>query len=439
MNNILDFGAVSDGKTVCTKAIQAAVDACANAGGGTVIVPAGTFVTGTIWLKSHVELHLEMGALLEASLDLDDFCTDDSYVQNTKSVREQWNGAHLIVAVEQDDVALTGPGTIDGNAEFFFEDPFPPMPRHWLGWFDGIRHARDKERLRPGQMVVFCECTNVRIANLNLRNSTCWTVFLHGCTDVIVTGLNIKNRNINANTDGIDIDCCDSVTVSDCVIHTGDDAITLRGNPSKLKDKTRVCQNITVTNCVLDCAVCGFRIGVGQGTIRHAAISNLTMKRVCTAFLFQSAYTAPSTGPDISDIAISNIQMHCVAFPVRIVSGAPTATSQIKNINIDGMYGRCHGACQFIGSELTQPKHIMLRNVDLFVEASPVKLSDPSEYPSELFKFDHVKDVTLDNVRVTWEDDAEPTWKCTVSKQDCDVDIRSNCVLPEPHADNASH
>ena len=430
--NILDFGAVADGKSICTKAIQAAIDACESNGGGTVVIPAGTFVSGTIWLKSHVELHLEMGAVLRGSPNLDDYCTVASYPQNGMCIAEQWNGAHLIVALEQDDVALTGPGTIDGNGKAFFEEEVPKTPLHCFSWFNGIRRARDKERLRPGQMIVFCECTNVRVDNLNLRDSTCWTVFLHGCTDVIVTRLNIRNPNVNVNTDGIDIDCCDGVTVSDCIIHTGDDAITLRGSSARLKDKTRVCQNISITNCVLECTVCGVRIGVGQGTIRHAAISNITMRRVCDGFLFQSAYQEPSTGTEISDIAISNIQMHCVAYPVRVVSGAPSATSQIKNINIDGIYGRCHGSFKFKGSKLTQPRHITLRNVNMFVEASPVKLADPADYPSELFLFDHVDDVTLDNVRINWEEDAEPTWKCCVSIKDANVDIRQNCKLPEP-------
>ena len=434
--NILDFGAIPDGKTICTKAIQSAIDKCAVQGGGTVTVPSGLFITGTIWLKSHVELHLEMGALLKGSPNLDDYCNVESYPQNGKCDVEQWNGAHLLVAVEQEDVALSGPGTIDGNGEWFFEDEIAPP--HGFVWFEGFRLARDKQRLRPGQMLVFCECSNVRVSNLTLRNSTCWTLFLHGCVDVIVTGLNIRNPKVNGNTDGIDIDCCDGVTVSDCIIHTGDDAITLRGNPKRLKDNSRACQNITITNCVLDCAVCGFRIGVGDGIIRHAAISNITMKRVSRGFLFQSAYWEPSTGTTISDIAISNIQMHSVSSPIYVTSGAPSATAQIEDIRINGLYGHCHADCQFTGSDKMQPRRITLSNVDLTVEASPVKLASPYKYPANLFVFRQVKDVTLDNVRITWADDAEKAWQQTKYVKDSDVTIRDNCSLPEPPARTAS-
>ena len=429
--NILDFGAIADGQTVNTEAIQAAIDACASVGGGVVTVPAGVFVSGTIWLKSHVELHLEMGALLKASTNLADYCTVESYEQNSLSKIEQWNGAHLIVALEQEDVALTGPGTINGGGAFFFEDEGRKASGHSFAWADGFKLARDKQNLRPGQMIVFCECDNVRVANLTLRDSTCWTLFLHGCTEVIVTGLNIRNPSMNANTDGIDIDCCDCVTVSDCIIHTGDDAITVRGNPRKLKNK-RVCENIAITNCVLYCAVSGFRIGVGDGEIRHVAISNITLKRAAYGILIQAAYTEPSKGTDISDLSISNLQMNSVAFPVRILSGAPSSTATIRDIRIDGLHGQCYAACEMKSGEKAVLRNITLRNVDLTVVPSPVKLLAPEDYPQTLFLFKRVKDVTLESVRVAWSEGADPTWKQVICQEDSTVDLLPSCVIPEP-------
>ena len=372
-----------------------------------------------------------MGALLKASTDLADYCTADSYEQNSFSQMEQWNGAHLIVALEQEDVALTGPGTINGSGEAFFEDEVHHTEGHSFAWIEGYRLARDKQNLRPGQMIVFCECDNVRVADLTLRDSTCWTLFLHGCTDVIVTGLNIRNPSLNANTDGIDIDCCDGVTVSDCIIHTGDDAITLRGNPRKLKNK-RACENISITNCVLDCVVSGFRIGVGNGEIRHVAISNIVMKHVAYGILVQSAYQEPSKGTDISDLTISNIQLHCSAYPVRILSGAPSSTATIRDIHIDGVHGRCCASCQFVRGEKAVMRDISLRNFDLTVVASPWKLAKPEDYPPDMFQFRRVKNITLENVRISWDDGAEPTWRSAVRQEDSTVDFRPGCSIPEP-------
>ena len=107
MINILTYNAVPDGKTLNTEIIQQAIDDLASRGGGTVVVPSGVYVTGTIWLKNNVELHLEMGAVLKGSTDLADYCTADDFQQNAFSTVEQWNGAHLIAA-EVNNVAITG-------------------------------------------------------------------------------------------------------------------------------------------------------------------------------------------------------------------------------------------------------------------------------------------------------------------------------------------
>ena len=108
MYNVLDFGAKEN--VLATKSIQAAIDACSAEGGGRVIIPSGTYVCGTIWLKSNVELHLEMGAVLKASSDMDDYNDEDAYPQNYGVPVENWRGTHLIIALEAHNVAITGNG-----------------------------------------------------------------------------------------------------------------------------------------------------------------------------------------------------------------------------------------------------------------------------------------------------------------------------------------
>ena len=117
--SILDFGAVGDGKTLCSDSINKAIEHCSKTG-GRVTVPAGTYLTGTVWLKSGVELHLEQGAVILGSPDFADYCEDDAYPQNFGVADEEWTGGHLLVAVGCHDVAITGLGTIDGNSESFF-------------------------------------------------------------------------------------------------------------------------------------------------------------------------------------------------------------------------------------------------------------------------------------------------------------------------------
>lgn len=430
MINILTYNAVPDGKTLNTEIIQQAIDDLASRGGGTVVVPSGVYVTGTIWLRNNVELHLEMGAVLKGSTDLADYCTADDFQQNAFSTVEQWNGAHLIVGLEVNNVAITGPGTIDGSAPDFFEEELAPF-RPRFTWAKGLRLAKDKVNLRPGQMCAFYESSNIRIENLSLRNSCCWTIFLHGCNNAFISGIKIDNNPDNANTDGIDIDCCDSVIVSNCIINTGDDAITLRGNPKRLKDNTKICQNIAITNCVLDCSVCAFRIGVGDGTITNAIISNICIRHAATGFLFQSAYWKPSTGTNISNISISNIQAQDLAYPIRITSGAESATAQIKNITITDFQADCYAHCDFSGSEITQPRNITIRNCHFNIVKSPIKLLDPEEYPKAFLSIKRVDNIRFDNVTVNWDQSAEPTWKTVLHKDDSPV-VFKDCILPEP-------
>ena len=422
MFTITDFGAIGDGKTVNTAAIQKALDSCAAAGGGTVIVPAGVFVTGTIWLRSHVELHIESGGVLLGSPNLDDYCADDAFPQDRICKPEQWNGAHLVLGVEIEDATISGPGTIDGNASAFFDDD-NIIVHSTSAWSFGFILAKDKKRLRPGQMIYFCESQSIRVQNLNLRNSTCWSLLFHGCADVIATGLDINNAINHANTDGIDIDCCQRVVVSDCIICTGDDAITLRGSYAHLKNEKLPCEDIAITNCVLDTSVCAFRIGVGNGTIRHATISNINIRRAHSGFLIQSGYWEPSTGVAISDISIDNIHAHFVYNPVSIVAGVKTTTAQIEDIFISNFNGICHGSIIIKGNDNTRPRHIVMRGLDFKVIDSPTP-----NHPDEFLFADKADDILLDSVSIRSRTLEKPR-KRAVTIADADVNILPSCSL----------
>ncbi len=267
MHNVKDFGAVGDGITLDTAAIQRAIDA-----GGIVHFPAGTYLTGTLYLKSNGGLDLAPDAKILASSRIEDYNSEDFCPQNRASWDEASTGGHLIVAVEQENITISGSGTIDGHSEDFFDFEAFDMRPHWL-----IPGKRSDWYYRPGQMLFFCECDRVTIQNIRLYHSAFWACFLHGCTDVIIHGVRIDNHEHSWNTDGIDIDCCSRVTVSDCIIKTGDDCITLRGNEMPLKTK-RACEYVTVTNCVLSSTTCAIRVGVGNGLIHSCLFSNLIIR-----------------------------------------------------------------------------------------------------------------------------------------------------------------
>lgn len=293
MNNVRDFGAAGDGVTKDTAAIQKAINA-----GGIVHFPPGTYLSGTIYLCSNGGLSLEPGAVLLASCAPDDYNADDFCPQNQVFAQEKVSGKHFIVAVEQENIIICGGGRIDGNRRGIFgsEELNPNYNRC----------AFNHPVWRPGQMIYFCECGNVTIKNIELYDAPYWTCFLHGCKDIIIHGVKIWADRRTPNADGIDLDCCCRATVSDCIIDCGDDCITLRANVKPLK-KERVCELVTVTNCVLRSPACAIRIGVGNGTIRNCSFSNIIIHDsndgICLCPLYSTGYV------NIEDISFDNFNI----------------------------------------------------------------------------------------------------------------------------------
>ena len=197
MCNILNFGAEKD--KMCTEAIQRAIDKCSAEGGGMVVIPAGIYLSGTLWLKSNVELYLQTGAILKASTDMNDYNEDDAYYQNWGSVSEKWRGKHLIIALECDNVAISGNGIIDGSGDSFFGSE-----RVFYGgyaWDGGYVTSKDDENLRPGQLICFIECSNIKVSDVTIKNIPCWGIFFHGCEYIQVRGIKVTNPFEYVNTD----------------------------------------------------------------------------------------------------------------------------------------------------------------------------------------------------------------------------------------------
>ena len=361
--NILDFGAKNGGTVLCTKEIQSAIDACASSGGGRVIVPAGIYLTGTIWLKDNVELHLEHGAVLKASTNMDDYNALDAYEQNFSfPEEEQWVGKHLILAIECKNVALTGTGTIDGSADAFMgELEFKSVHT----WRKGIRFAKDKEKFRPGQLICFVECERVLVENVTLTNYPCWGCFLHGSEYVTVHGVKVFNDSTYANTDGIDIDSCRFVTVSDCIIDTGDDGITLRGACKRLKKKLS-CEYVTVTNCVIGVSASAIRIGVGSGKIRHIRISNITVTRGSPLYMM-TAYGGAG-GVSIEDVTVSNVSGTNCLLPMKMYEYADVP---LRNITLENFVIEADSYLDLCSFFPNSAHNITLRNWRIILNEPP--------------------------------------------------------------------
>lgn len=409
--NIVDFGATADGKTVCTSAIQSAIDACARTG-GRVLIPAGTFVTGTIFLKSHVELHLSHGAMLKASTDLSDYNADDAYEQNYGSPREEWNSKHLIVAVEETDVAITGTGTIDGSGEAFYDAP--AFPWHYC-WMDGYRLAKDKKALRPGQLINFVESTHIHLSDFTVQNATSWDVFLYGCDYVSIRGLRIFNPPQYANTDGLNIDLCRFVTISDCIIDTGDDAIAIRCNNKSLKNKNRITEYITISNCLLSSSASVFRFGIGSGCIRHVRVSNIISPRGSTGLNFMLGYANRTYDVHFEDIHLSNITAQNVCYPLSI-SGT---TGNVENVSIDRYQATASAASAIVAEGACSIRDIELSHVHVLIKERYWPLTEKmiAERGTTALTIRGVKNLVTNDVTVRLADEADTSWKALTDIQ----------------------
>ena len=207
VKSILDYGARADGRSLNTRAIQRAIDDAAKAGGGMVHVPRGTFLSGRIDLRSHVTLYLDEGSVLLGSTSISDY--EGAEGSEGKSQR------HLIYAINAEEVGLAGPGRIDGQGASFWEPsgkaPLPPEQ----AWADVASHAlKPKSSGRPSPMVLFANCRGVRINGVRLENSPGWTLHTLNCDDVEISGIAIHNPVYGPNTDGIDVTCCQNVTIT---------------------------------------------------------------------------------------------------------------------------------------------------------------------------------------------------------------------------------
>ena len=362
--SVKDCGAVGDGVTLDTKAIQAAIDSVAAQGGGVVEVPAGVYLTGSIWLRDNIDLHLNPGAVIKGSPDLKDYCDENCCSQNEAEIKggDYISGGHLIMGVGVRNVSITGSGRIDGNSDAFLLDE---NGKRWS--------KKSKIPGRPGQMIWFVDSQDIRIKDVEIADSPYWSLFILNCDRVWVDGCYVHTRRTDYHTfngDGIDIDRCRYVTISNCRIDTSDDCITLRASAAHKLSNPLDCEWVTVINCNLSSSCNAIRLGVGEGNIHDAVFSNLTISDTKQAFNIVAAYVRGNRGTDIYGIRFNNIRVQANEF-VRIHHmHSPSAT--IKDIVFDDISGSVKYTSKLWAKQAAPFTDIVFRNVDVETEVECV-------------------------------------------------------------------
>ncbi|MCR5420799.1 MAG: glycoside hydrolase family 28 protein [Lachnospiraceae bacterium] len=267
--NISDFGAVGNGINDDTSAIQTAIDKCHSAGGGQVLLSGnGTYRSGTILLRSNIELHIDKGTTLKASDDLNAFnLYGDQKLSNSPiSIPTYENcdydgcpSMFFLYAADCSNITISGQGTIDGNEEIFYGNI---TPYHIDGSF------------YPRVPMMFLEnIKGLTIKDLTLTRSAFWTVHMIGCADVTIEELNIKNNLLLANCDGIDPDHCKNVRINNCRIESADDCIVFKN--TAYGSKYGACEDITVSGCSLRSTSAAIKFGTeSEDIFRNIHIQN---------------------------------------------------------------------------------------------------------------------------------------------------------------------
>jgi len=292
--NVVDAGAIGDGATVNTVAIQKAIDACGADGGGTVQFPPGRFVTGTIQLKDNVSLHLDANAVLLGSTNAADYRNVDPFTAGDGIAL----GYALIVADGASHVGVEGTGTIDGRGR-------------------DLRAAQSRYTVRPFLMR-WLHCTNIVVRDVRLTNPGAWTLNFFQSRDATVERVTIRTRNTGlANNDGIDFDSCQGASIRDCDIESGDDALCFKAT-SPLP-----CRDITASGCKLSTSCNAIKLGTESlGGFENISISNCQVRNTGMAGI--ALYCVD--GGHLQNVSLEGITMDGVTVPVSVRLGARLKT-----------------------------------------------------------------------------------------------------------------
>ena len=289
----MEYGAKADGKTLDTTSIQTAIDQCASHGGGTVFIPAGHYLTGTIFFRDNINLYLDSGTVLLASQNPADFPVTLNRWEGT----EQRTYSPIIAGNGLKNISITGRGEINGQGEV---------------WWKGFTEKTLKFP-RP-RMIGFSDSTNVLIEGITLRNSPAWTVNPVRCENVIIRGLTVLNPPDSPNTDGINPDSCRAVRISDCYVSVGDDCITIKsGTQFEHPGRRAACRDIIISNCVVERGHGGVVIGSEMsGDVKNVTINN------CLFFATDRGIRMKSRrgrGGVVENIQVNNVIMDGVLCP----------------------------------------------------------------------------------------------------------------------------
>jgi Glycosyl hydrolases family 28 len=445
--NVREYGASGSKAEDARPAIQKAIDACAQAGGGMVYLPPGEYTSGTLHLRSHVRFHIEAGATLYSSKDPSAYTWQD-------------HRASLFYGEDLENITLEGRGVVDGQAAYEWRPN--DLDDRYIIDHQRTMEALGKPLTRPfptsdsiGRLVLLLRCRDVRIEGLSFVRSPSWTINPYACERLVIDGVYIATSlKEGVWADGIDPDGCRDVRIANCTIETGDDAIVFYS--SDVWGPALPCENITVTNCRLSSASSALKFCDGnKNCVRSVTVDNCVITNSNRGIAFMTF-----DGGYVSDVVISNLTIECrrfdwfwwgdgdpIHFMVRrrirelhpeLEQEEPPAGA-IRNVLITNVLARGKGTSLLHGHPESWLEEIRLENVRLFLSADP---NAPFEHGGHALRIERARNVTLEDVEVVWEDHplrgrCPPAgeWRSAVSVEEAEdlvIDgFRGRQALPE--------
>jgi len=379
------------------KAIQEAIDEATKAGGGRVRLEPGVFLSGTIYLKSNVELNIPAGSCIQGydkPERYDDF-TDPGF----EAVSPEGSKKCLIACANAENVSITGRGEINGAGPAFYDRNVP----------EGAFFAKPPYP-RP-RMIQFFNCRNVLFSGVSFIDSPGWTFWLIACEDVNITTVRVVGCQQMINNDGIDIDGCRRVTVSDSFFRTGDDCIILRAIRKKL-DVPVVCEEIMVNNCVLDSRCQGIRIGCpSDDTIRNSTFSHMTFRGEGSGIHCECPLRYLRKGCEgylkVSDIHFNDIDITTGRYPIRICCEGGIKLRELARISFTNITFKAKLPLWIEGTAATVIDGVTFDNVSGTVES---EIPMVTRYVRNL-KLDRFNVTATSGTVIPFERKPSPSWE----------------------------
>lgn len=368
------FGIESNGTTLNTRSIQKAIDYIHDQGGGRLVFYVGRFVTGSIYLKSNVTIHLEEGAVLVGSLNPFD------YDHNT-----YWTA--LIYAYDQENIGITGKGVIDGRGYEVAQNVLSMIHKGIIK-DDVLKNDRPHESLRP-QNIYFKGCKNIVIQGIIIKNPASWNQQYDQCKNLLVENITVDSKNY-WNNDGIDIVDCDSVVVRNSYFDAGDDAICLKSHNANF-----LCQNVKIINNKMRSSANGIKFGTASlgGFKNIEIINNLVFDTYRSAISL-----AAVDGGVIENITVDSLQSLNTGNVIflRIGERKPGKKGSLKNVRISNVYAEVPATKADAGYQYEGPIEDLPRNI------SPVSIVGMPDVA--------IENIVLTNVEIHYPGGGNPNY-----------------------------